>query len=187
MSSVGEMSDGKLVGQVSGGDETAFREILRRYREKVLAICLRMLKNRTEAEEAAQDSFVKAYYHLGSFDQAREFSAWIARIAINECRDRLRQRSRFRKLFREIPENNLEDRQIPQDENYEIKSRIREVENGIAKLPEKLREVLVLRAYADCSYEEIAGILNIEPGTVMSRLHRSRAKLTEILKRGKKL
>ncbi|MEE9555278.1 MAG: sigma-70 family RNA polymerase sigma factor [candidate division Zixibacteria bacterium] len=184
MSSAREMSDGELVGRVSGGDETAFREILRRYRERVLAICLRMLKNRTEAEEAAQDSFVKAYYHLESFDKSRDFSAWLAGIAINECRDRLRKRSRFRKLFREIPENDLGSRQVSQDEDYESKVRIRAIENAIEQLPEKLREVLVLRAYADYSYEEIAGILNIEIGTVMSRLHRSRAKLTEIIKRG---
>lgn len=187
MSSAGEMSDGELVGRVSGGDETAFREILRRYRERVLAICLRMLRNRIEAEEAAQDSFVKAYYHLGSFDKSRNFSAWIAGIALNECRDRLRQRSRFRRIFREVPDNYVESRLVSHEEDFEIKARIRAVENGIEKLPVKLREVLVLRAYADYSYEEIAGILNIEPGTVMSRLHRSRAKLTEILKRGKEL
>lgn len=181
------MSDGELVGRVSGDDETAFREILRRYKEKVLAICLRMLKNRTEAEEAAQDSFVKVYYHLRSFDKSRNFSAWIAGIALNECRDRLRQRSRFRRIFRDVPDNYVEGRRDAQEDDFEIKARVQAVENGIEKLPEKLREVLVLRAYADYSYEEIAGILNIEIGTVMSRLHRSRAKLTEILKRGKDL
>lgn len=185
MSSVGEMSDGELVARVSEGDDTAFREILRRYREKVLAICLRMLRNRTEAEEAAQDCFVKAYYHLESFDKSRDFSAWLAGIALNECRDRLRQRTRLRKVFREVDDSERHSVHLSGDDDYEQKEKIRAVEEAVEQLPDKLREVLVLRAYADYSYEEIAGILDIEIGTVMSRLHRARAKLTELLKRGK--
>lgn len=182
MSSVVGLSDGELVTQSSEGNEQAFREILRRYRDKVLAICIRMLRNRTEAEEAAQDSFVKIYFHLRDFDQARSFAAWIAGISINECRDRLRKRSRFQKVFREATESEVESQRTQRSDDYELKAKIEAVENAIERLPEKLREVLVLRAYADYSYEEIAEILKTRVGTVMSRLHRSREKLSEMLR-----
>jgi len=178
------MSDSELVRLSSEGDEKAFREILARYRQKILAICLRMLRNRTEAEEAAQDSFVKIYLHLNDFDQSRDFSAWAAGITMNECRDRLRKRSRFQKVFRELDDRVADDGRISSEEEMVQKKRLEVVEEAIEQLPEKLREVLVLKAYSDYSYEEIASILKIRIGTVMSRLHRSREKLTEYLRKG---
>ena len=187
MSSVSGMSDGELVKQSSEGDEQAFREILGRHRDKVLAICLRMLRNRIEAEEAAQDSFVKVYFHLEDFDQARSLGAWIARISINECRDRLRKRSRSEKIFKEVPESEFDHHQAQRGDDYEQRARIESIEKAIERLPDKLREVLVLRAYTDYSYEEIADILKIRVGTIMSRLHRSREKLAEMLKRDNEL
>lgn len=183
MSSVKEMTDGELAVPASEGDEKAFREILGRYRQKILAICLRMLRNSTEAEEAAQDSFVKIYLHLKDFDPQRGFMAWAAGITINECRDRLRKRARFKKRFREITDTDVDQTQIPVDTSYERKREVESVENAIELLPEKLKEVIVLRAYADYSYEEIARALKIRIGTVMSRLYRAREKLTEILER----
>jgi len=184
MSSALEMPDGLLVDLAIGGDEKAFRELLRRYRERILAISLRMLKNKTEAEEAAQDSFVKIYFHLADFDKTRDFSAWAAGITINECRDRLRKRSRSQKIFREIGESDTDSQQVLPNDEFAIRAKIEAVEIGIEQLPLKLREALVLRAYADYSYEEIAAILTIRIGTVMSRLHRARQRLIEILKHG---
>lgn len=184
MSSANDLPDGELAARTLEGQEAAFREILRRYREKILAVCLRMLRNRTEAEEAAQECFVKAYYHLSGFDRTRDLAAWLAAIAINECRDRLRQRTRTRGVFREISDAERDAVHSPRDENFERESRVRDIEEAVEKLPVKLKEVLILRAHADYSYEQIAAILKIEIGTVMSRLHRARAKLTEFLKRG---
>ena len=183
MSSGTERTDGELAVLASEGNEKAFREILERYRQKILAISVRMLKNSTEAEEAAQDSFVKIYIHLKDFDPDREFAPWAAGIAINECRDRLRKRGRFKRRFREITDRDIDRTQVPVDTSYENKKRVESVEYAIEKLPEKLREVLVLRAYADYSYDQIAAALKIRVGTVMSRLHRAREKLTEILNR----
>lgn len=187
MSSVAGMSDGELAALSSEGNEQAFREILKRYRDKILAICLRMLNNRVEAEEAAQDSLVKAYYHLRDFDKARSLGAWIAGISINECRDRLRKRSRSRRIFKEADDGEIDRQQLQVgDDSDDLKARVEAVEKAIELLPNKLREVLVLRAYADHSYEEMAEILKTRVGTVMSRLHRSRQKLMEILKKGNK-
>ena len=98
------VSDIELVRLALRGDDKAFGQLLESNRPRVIAICLRMLGDRVEAEEAAQDSFVKIYFHLRDFDQARDFTAWAASITMNECRDRLRRRTRHGRVFREISE-----------------------------------------------------------------------------------
>jgi len=177
-----EKSDNELAVLASHGDENAFREILNRNRSKVLLICMRMLGNRTEAEEAAQDSFVKIYKHLRDYDPERSFMAWAAGITINECRDRLRKRARYKRTFVEVSDHKLNRAAATDTKDIENKSRLDAVEKGIEKLPDKLKEVLIMKAYGDYSYEEIAETMNIKLGTVMSRLYRAREKLTDILK-----
>ena len=181
MTSDTDRTDSEIAVLASHGNESAFREILSRYRMKILAICMRMLKNSTEADEAAQDSFVKIYLHLQDYDPNRSFSSWAAGIAINECRDRLRKRTRFKRMFREITDRDLDRSQSPPDDAYESKGRVEAIEKAIEKLPEKLKEVLILKAYGEYSYDEIAKILKIKVGTVMSRLFRAREKLSDIL------
>jgi RNA polymerase sigma-70 factor (ECF subfamily) len=180
-----DKNDNELVVSASNGNERAFREIISRYRSKVLAICLKMLKNKTEATEAAQDTFVKIYFHLKDYDPAKNFSSWAASIAINECRDRLRKRTRYSQTFRELTDRDVDTEQAQADDNYETHRRVEEVEAAIEQLPERLKEVLVLKAYGEHSYDEIAEILKIKTGTVMSRLFRAREKLTEILEKDK--
>jgi RNA polymerase sigma-70 factor (ECF subfamily) len=142
-----------------------------------------MLKNRTEAEEAAQDSFVKLYYHLKDFDLSRSFAAWAASIAMNECRDRLRKRARASRAFRDITEADGMCDPANTAEIDEAKIKLEDVEKALDQLPKKLKEVIVLKAYAEYSYDDIARILKVRIGTVMSRLFRARQKLTEILDR----
>ncbi|UCC78401.1 MAG: RNA polymerase sigma factor [Candidatus Zixiibacteriota bacterium] len=175
--------DNELAASASKGNERAFREIISRFRPRILSICLKMLKNSTEATEAAQDTFVKIYFHLKDYDPEKSFSSWAASIAMNECRDRLRKRKRYSQTFRELSDIDVDTRQTYADEDYESQKRVKRVEDAIEKLPEKLKEVLVLKAYGDYSYEEIAGILKIKIGTVMSRLFRAREKLTEMLEK----
>ncbi len=178
-----ENSDNELAVSASNGNERAFREIISRYKPKILSICLKMLKNSTEATEAAQDTFVKIYFHLRDYDPEKSFSSWAASIAINECRDRLRKRTRYNQTFRELTDRDVDLKQAQADDGYESKKRVELVEKVIEKLPEKLKEVLVLKAYGEYSYEAIAEILKIKTGTVMSRLFRAREKLTEILEK----
>jgi len=180
-----EISDIELVRLVLQGNDKAFEQLLARHRQKIVAICLRMLGDRVEGEEAAQDSFVKIYFHLKDFDQTRDFPAWAASVAMNECRDRLRRRVRRNKAFREINElDGVSEPEVLADVN-ESKEQLASVEQAIENLPEKLKEVLVLKAYGDNSYEEIAKILKIRIGTVMSRLFRARRQLAEQINRGK--
>jgi RNA polymerase sigma-70 factor (ECF subfamily) len=175
--------DNELAVSALNGNERDFREIISRFRPRILSICLRMLKNSTEATEAAQDTFVKIYFHLRDYDPEKDFASWAASIAINECRDRLRKRSRFSQTFRELTDRDVDLAQPQADTDYESKRRVQLVEKAIEELPEKLKEVLVLKAYSEYSYEEIAEILKIKTGTVMSRLFRARKKLTEILEK----
>jgi RNA polymerase sigma factor (sigma-70 family) len=175
----------ELVRMALRGDDKAFEELLACHRQRIIGICLRMLGDRLEADEAAQDSFVKIYFHLRDFDQARDFTAWAASIALNECRDRLRRRTRRSRLYRELSAADAAAPPGATDRNDDCKDRLAAVEDAIKMLPSKLREPLVLKVFGEYGYEEIAKILGIKTGTVMSRLFRARQKLTVLLNRGK--
>ncbi len=180
-----ERDDAQLAILAADGDEAAFRQLLDKYRSKIIAICLRMLKDITEAEEAAQDSWVKIYFNIKGFDPERSFVVWAGAIAMNTCRDRLRKRVRDKKYFREIDERDgaYEMNIDAQSESGAVE--LKSVEQALESLPEKLKEIIVLKAYGDYSYDEIAKLLGVRMGTVMSRLFRARKKLTEILKKAK--
>jgi RNA polymerase sigma factor (sigma-70 family) len=170
------------VRQALAGDDKAFEQLLLCHRQRILGICLRLLGDRIEAEEAAQESFVKIYFHLKDFNQSRDFSAWAASIAMNECRDRLRRRVRRSKVYREVTE--FDSVQETDTGVIESQERLTKVEKAIETLPSKLKEVLVLKAYGNYGYDEIAQILKVKIGTVMSRLFRARRKLTDIVNKG---
>ncbi len=174
----------ELVRLALRGDDKAFEQLLACHRQRIIGICLRMLGDRLEAEEAAQDSFVKIYFHLRDFDQAREFTAWAASIALNECRDRLRRKTRRGRVFRELSEVDAALAPEPMNPNNDCKERLAAVEKAIEMLPSKLKEPLVLKVFGEYGYEEIAKILGIKTGTVMSRLFRARQRLTGLLNRG---
>jgi len=180
-----EVDDASLAGMAAEGNDKAFEQILLRYQQKMQRICLRMLGDRIEAEEAAQDIFVKVYYHLKNYDQSRDFAVWCTAIAMNDCRDRLRKRQRARRTFGDIAEADRVSISAAQDDCDESREQLLMVEKALEELPEKLKGVIVLKAYGECSYEEIAKILKIRRGTVMSRLFRARQRLTEIMERGK--
>lgn len=176
-----DKSDSELVVATLSGNQNAFKEMLNRYRSRILAICIKMLKDRTDAEEAAQDIFVKIYLHLSEFEHSRSFITWAGTIAANECRDRLRKSTRKKRLFTELEKADIEgDPVIPAfEENQEMN--LNRVEKAIEQLPENLKEIIVLKAYGNYSYEQIAEILKVRLGTVMSRLFRARKKLTDLL------
>jgi RNA polymerase sigma-70 factor (ECF subfamily) len=179
-----EIPDASLAEMAAGGTERAFEQLLARHRLRILRICLRMLNDKIEAEEAAQDIFVKVYYHLKDYDKAREFIVWCSAIAINECRDRLRKRQRAAKTFRQLSDADKAEINPDNDARDDSRKRLLLAEAALARLPDKLKEVIVLKAYGDYSYEEIAKILRVRLGTVMSRLFRARKKLTDIINRG---
>ena len=176
-----EKTDSELVTAVLAGHADLFGEILNRYRTKIMSICLKMLHDRLEAEEAAQEAFVKIYQHLEDFDLARSFIAWAGVIAMNECRDRQRRSIRQRRLFTDLEKADFRIENSPQENSLNSAQDLQRVEMAIDKLPPDLKEIIILKAYGEYSYDDIAKMLNVRLGTVMSRLFRAREKLTELL------
>jgi len=184
-----EMSPGadhELVERIKGGDSQAFDELVLRFGSKVLTICTYYLKDRHEAYDVSQEVFLKIHRGLPNFRGESKLSTWIHTIAINTCRNHV---SFFRRLFSRQVEltEKLALRSSEPGPEEEVMSREREafLKAEIHKLPAKYREIVILKDIQERSYEEIGEILEINQGTVKSRLHRAREALSERLMRTK--
>jgi RNA polymerase sigma-70 factor (ECF subfamily) len=184
-----EVSDAKLVEQVQRGDTSAFDLLVRKYQHKVLKLVSRFVSDQAEAEDVAQEAFIKAYRALPSFRGESAFYTWLYRIAINTAKNALVSNRRRPVEF------NL-DLQDP--EQYERQARLREgdtpeglllteeirqtVQAAMAELPEDLRTAIMLRELEGMSYEEIAERMSCPVGTVRSRIFRAREAIDKKLK-----
>ncbi len=177
------------INQVLKGDHNAFGEIVEIYKDKVFQICFRMLGNRQEAEDLAQEAFVRAYVNIRSFNITMKFSTWLYRIATNLCIDRLRKKKPDYYLDAEVAGTEglnmysqiASDLAKPEEEveSLELQETI-QVE--IMKLPEKYRSVIVLKYIEELSLKEISEILDLPVGTVKTRIHRGREALRKQLR-----
>ncbi|MCY9006577.1 RNA polymerase sigma factor SigW [Peribacillus frigoritolerans] len=177
------------INQVLKGDHNAFGEIVEIYKDKVFQICFRMLGNRQEAEDLAQEAFVRAYVNIRSFNITMKFSTWLYRIATNLCIDRLRKKKPDYYLDAEVAGTEglnmysqiASDMAKPEEEveSLELQETI-QVE--IIKLPEKYRSVIVLKYIEELSLKEISEILDLPVGTVKTRIHRGREALRKQLR-----
>lgn len=149
------------------GDRAACGELVRIYRDRVVNLAYGMLRNRADAEDAAQEAFVRAFTRLSEFRGESAFFSWLYRIVINVCGESMRRRSRTEVQL--DPE--MHDDSGGESERADDRIHVNSVLSG---LPEHLRTILVLREIDDLSYEEIAGILSIPVGTVRSRLSAAR-------------
>lgn len=177
-----EESEEILVRKAKKGDTDAFGELVKRYERYILNLVYRTLGYPEDAEDIAQETFIKAFTNIKKFKGESKFSTWLSKIAINLCMDRLRSRSSKEEMPEEgvwltIPQSSYYD---PEEvtERLEIQERIR---RAVSSLPDELRVVFVLREFDDLSYEEISKILNIPIGTVESRLYRARMRLKNLL------
>lgn len=178
----------KRIKQVKKGDQNAFGEIVEIYKNKVYQICYRLLGNRHEAEDAAQEVFIRAYVHINTFNQDLKFSTWLFRIATNLCIDRIRKKKPDYYLDAEVSgtEGLTMYSQIPSEavppetelENLELQET---VHKEILKLPEKYRSVIVLKYIEELSLNEISETLKLPLGTVKTRIHRGREVLRQQL------
>jgi RNA polymerase sigma-70 factor, ECF subfamily len=179
----------KRIKQVLKGDQNAFAELVELYKDKVFQICYRMLGNRHEAEDIAQEAFIRAYVNIETFNQKRKFSTWLFRIATNLCIDRIRKKKPDYYLDAEVAGTDgltmysqvAADVQMPEDEveNMELQETI---QKEISKLPEKYRSVIVLKYIEELPLQEISEILDMPLGTVKTRVHRGREALRKQLK-----
>lgn len=169
----------ELIRAAQGGDGRAFAEIVRRYQRAVYRVAYGLTRNASDADDLAQETFVRAYQALGRFRVGEPLYPWLARIATNQAFSLHRKRKRR-------PETPLEPlveagRQwgVEADpaDDLAASERTARLERAFAQLKPEHQAVLVLRAVEDLSYEEIAASLRVPVGTVMSRLSRARAEL----------
>ena len=169
------------VQQASQGDRDAFSKLVEAYQRPVFNLTYRMLGNVQEAEDAAQETFLRAYSRLDQYNSAHKFSTWILSIANNHSIDRLRKR---RATFVSIDDNpvlqNLEDDE-PRPESTAMRhEHARELQELLMNLDPDYRTPLILRYWEELSYDEIAQTMNISISAVKSRLFRARQKMADI-------
>ncbi|HEX9959535.1 MAG TPA: sigma-70 family RNA polymerase sigma factor [Pyrinomonadaceae bacterium] len=185
------LSDHALIEATKQGDETAFAEIVSRYRNPITNYLYRLLNDYEEAVDLAQETFVRVYFAAERYHTGYAFSTYLYRIATNLAISEMRRRKR-RKLLSLTglfqPEGEAETQFDPADENPLPDANLLENEQkqviarAIAAMPEKYRLPIVLRDIEGKSYEEVAEILNLGLGTTKSRISRARALLKEKLK-----
>jgi len=181
-----ECSDTELVVRARRGDGPAREELARRLRPPAYSLALQLLRNPDDALDCAQDGLLRFFGSLHRLDEGRPVKPWLLTIVRNRARDLLRRRRVRRHESLEPSDPDAPPRQIfdpapgprVRAERRELQRR---VWKALGRVPDSHREILVLREYQDLSYSEIARTLNIPVGTVMSRLHRARKALREVL------
>lgn len=178
------LSDEELARRAQQGDLEAFSVLVERYQRGIVNLAYRLVGDWETALDLAQDTFVRAYQALDTFDPTRRFSPWLYRIATNRCYDHLRQQGRWESVPLEEaveeeiwPPNEFGD-PVRQAEQHDLGQVI---EEAIAGLPARYRAVVVLRYLEDMSYQEIAEALDLPMGTVKTHLYRARDLLRQAL------
>jgi len=176
-------SELQWIKQTKQGDQAAFNNLIERYQGPVYTLCYRLLGNRMAAEDAAQETFIRAYYKLASFDEGRKFSSWLFAIAGHYCLDQLKRR--------QLPQVSWESTVIPpqfwgqaqrQPENALLEAEIsRSVWSVLATLKPAYRTPLILKYWHAMSCQEIAQELNTTPSAIKSKLFRARKVLATAL------
>jgi RNA polymerase sigma-70 factor (ECF subfamily) len=168
-----------LIEQARQGDRNAFGELVRRHYESVVHVVYRMCGEAQLAEDAAQEAFIRAWVNLPSFEPRASIRNWLYRIAVNAALDVLRRKSE------ETVEDEVllmvSDQTAGPEEALIRKEQAELLQQALQSLPAASRSVLVLREYGGLSYQEIASVLDIPIGTVMSRLNYARNRLREVL------
>lgn len=175
-----KIDESRLIVHAREGDQAAFRELVERYQGAVYNLAYRMLGSPDEAEDAAQEIFVRVYRQLASYDVARKFSTWILAIATNYCIDQLRRRRLQLVPLETIVPWARSREASPERESLDREARD-EIQALLRRLPEKYRAVLVLRYWQDLSCAEIGEVLHLPEGTVKTQLHRARQALARLM------
>ncbi len=182
-----------LLKRLRDRDERAFRELLEAHRDRVFNITFRMLGNRHEAEDVAQEVFISVFKTIDTFREESKFSTWLYRVTVNHCKNRIKYLARrYDKSRDELDDSTDTDgvngaiaAPAPRapDRALESQQLEKQLHEAIEKLDEDQRIVIVLRDIEDLSIEEICEITDLPDGTVKSRLHRARAELRKKLQK----
>ena len=175
-------SDERLVRRFREGSPDAFEALVERHGARVYNLCLRMLGDPDEAEDASQDAFVTALRKLHTFRGESAFTTWLHRVTVNTCYDSLR-RKRRRPLLQIVGEDDERaEAAAPVDDHAEEIALSVDVASALLAIAEEFRVAVVLADVQDLPYEEIARILEVPVGTVKSRVFRGRAALGRVLR-----
>jgi RNA polymerase sigma-70 factor (ECF subfamily) len=184
-------SDGTLVAAAKRGDTQAFEELVLRHEQRVLAVAHRITNNREDAEDVAQESFHKAFLHLGVFQEKSRFSTWLTRIAMNEAFMLLRRRWGFLEVLPENPEDGVKsgletfvDQRPNPEESCWRRERTELLTEAINRLSPNIRSTILLRDIEERSVEETAQILGTSVAAVKARVFQGRRKLRGSLNTG---
>ncbi|WP_394357644.1 RNA polymerase sigma factor [Psychroserpens ponticola] len=176
-------NDQILINQIIEGDTNSFTILVDRYKDLVFTLALRMLKNREEAEEVAQDTFIKTYKSLHKFKGDSKFSTWIYRVAYNSCLDRIKKN---KKHLNNVEINEFTAHEVVTIDNaldkMEINERKEAIQRCIETLPSEDSFLLTLYYFDDLSLDEISKIVGITANSIKVKLFRCRKKLATILK-----
>jgi RNA polymerase sigma-70 factor (ECF subfamily) len=160
------------------GERAAFDLLVERYQRDVYRLCYRYLGNHEDANDMAQEAFLKAWRGLGSFRGDSAFSTWIYRIAVNTC---LNFRSSRKPAAAEEPSDSLPDHRPSAPERMLGRERERQVRAAIARLPDKQRATLILKVYHELTHEEVARVLGSTVGTVKANLFHAVSNLRRLV------
>jgi len=182
-----QYTDEELIASFQNGNEQAYIELVRRYRDRLMTFVFRFLGDMELSEDIVQDTMIKLYTHKHYYKEIAKFSTWIYTIAGNLAKTELRKRKRRKVTLLsqmntddrkyEIPSTELQSEDIVQGEYTE-----RYIQKAILQLPLHFRTVVILRDIQELSYEEISKIVNVPLGTVKSRINRARLQLQQTLK-----
>ncbi len=168
-----------VIKQAQKGDTEAFTQMVEAYQRPVFNLCYRMLGEPEEAEDAAQETFLRAYDNLKRYDEERSFSTWILSIAAHYCIDQLRKRRLTFLSMDSFPNLDIPDTNPGPEAAYHRREEQQRVQALLKALNPQDRGAVVLYYWYDFSYEEIAASLSLSVSAVKSRLHRARLALAE--------
>lgn len=186
-----DLTDEQLMLRVQEGQSQSFDLLVERYKDRLFNYLFRLVGNRDDAEEIAQEAFVKAYIHAGKYKTIAKFSTWLYTIATNLVRNKMRSRSRAPQIFslwskgrydgeEEKPIDIVDPGRSPDEKINDLE--LSEIINrAIQEIPEKYRTSFVLREINQLSYEEIAAVTGLKLGTVRSRINRARNYFRQIV------
>jgi RNA polymerase sigma-70 factor, ECF subfamily len=182
-----DSDDAALIARCRSGDLTAFEPLVEKYRQRVYRLAYNVLRDPEEAWDVAQDAFIRAYQALPSFRGDSAFYTWLFRIVMNVARDRARQHAARGRAFgtERVPEEDwdraLVDRGSGPDANAAQVEERERIARALSTLSEPHRTIIMLSDVEGLTYREIAEVLNVPMGTVMSRLHNARRRLRDAL------
>lgn len=182
--------ENERIDRAARGSAEAFEELMGAYEKKIYALCLRMMGNAQDGEDAAQDAMLKIWQKIGQYRGECAFSTWVYRVTASSCMDAIRKRSkRMQPSLEDMKEQGFEpaDEADTPEECVEKREQKEEIQRAISSVPEEMRSVFLLRDVHGLSVEETADALQIAKGTVKSRLARAREKIAAELSKKKKI